>query len=54
MTTLLGTCLLGISAGPAVVEQSTSPGPIGVGERVEVPEAGFAAAFPEGWVVEEE
>jgi hypothetical protein len=45
-------CLLGISAGSAVVAQTPSPDPVGVGHRVEVPEMGFAATFPEGWVVE--
>jgi hypothetical protein len=47
-------CLLGISAGSAVVAQTPSPSPSldAVPLRVEVPEAGFAATFPEGWVVE--
>ncbi len=49
---LLATCLLGISAGPAVVAQSPSPDSVGFGKRVEEPEMGFAATFPEGWVVE--
>ena len=49
---VLAVCLLGLSAGPAVVAQSPSPDSVGVGKRVEVPEMGFAATFPEGWIVE--
>lgn len=52
LITLLSACLLGISAGPVVVGQSPSPDSVGFGKRVEVPEMGFAATFPEGWVVE--
>ena len=52
MIMLLAACLLGISASPAVVAQSPSPESVGFGKRVEVPEMGFAATFPEGWVVE--
>ncbi len=51
MITLLAACLLGASAGPAMA-QSPSPSPLGVGERVEVPGVGFAATFPEGWIIE--
>jgi len=52
MIMLLAACLLGISAGPAVVAQSPSLSPDAVPLRVAVPEEGFAATYPEGWVVE--
>jgi hypothetical protein len=47
--TLLVAVLLGVGGSPAVVAQSPSPGPVGVGGRVELPEYGFALTFPEDW-----
>jgi hypothetical protein len=44
------TSLIGMVGSPAVVAQSPSPGPVGLGGRVAVPEAGFALTFPEDWV----
>jgi hypothetical protein len=47
----LGALLLVVVVGPAVTAQSppASPGPSS--QRVDVPEAGIAVAFPEDWLV---
>ena len=44
--------LLVLTLGSGAVAQSPSPDSVGIGNRVEVPEMGYAATFPEGWVVE--
>lgn len=48
MALLVGS-LLSIGGGPAVVAQSPSPDPVGLGGRVELPEYGFALTFPDDW-----
>lgn len=42
--------LAGIVGSRAIMAQSPSPDPVGLGKRVEVPESGFALTFPEDWV----
>ena len=45
---LVLTCAVGAGPGAAIAQ---APGvPVGVGGRVEVPEAGLAVTFPAGWV----
>ncbi len=41
--------LLVLVLGTGVVAREPSPGPVGLGGRVEVPGAGFALAFPDDW-----
>jgi len=43
--------LLGVSGASAVAAQSPSPSPADVGQRVEVPEAGFALTYPGDWQI---
>jgi hypothetical protein len=43
--------LLGVGTGPALA-QSPSPRIAEGGQRIEVPEAGYALALPEGWTLE--
>lgn len=42
--------LAGMAGSRAMLAQSPSPDPVGLGGLVEVPEAGFALTFPEDWV----
>jgi hypothetical protein len=49
---LLAACVTGAGAGAAVLAQSPSPSPDVVPLRVVMPDEGFAATFPGGWVVE--
>jgi len=46
---LLAGCLLATGASPALAQES-SPDPIGLGERVEVADAGYALTAPDGWL----
>ena len=46
---LLTVCLMAAGASPALAQES-SPDPVGLGERVEVPGAGYALTAPDGWV----
>ena len=48
---LLVTCLLGVGAGSATAEEPL-PSPETTGQRVEVPEAGYAVTLPEAWTLE--
>ena len=42
--------LSGMTGSRAMLAQSPSPDPVGLGGRVEVPGSGFALTFPEDWV----
>jgi len=44
-------CTLSVAGAAVVSAQEASPGLVSSGGRVEVPEAGFALTFPEGWVL---
>jgi hypothetical protein len=47
--TLLLAVLASIGVRPAVMAQSPSPGPVGLGGRAELAEYGIALAFPDDW-----
>ncbi len=46
---LLVACLMAAAAAPSA-SQGPSPGPVGMGGRVEMPEYGFALTLPDDWL----
>ncbi len=49
-STLVATCLLSVVAASPLAAQSLESDVIGLGGRVEVPEAGYAVTLPDDWV----
>ena len=47
---LVATVVLGIGASPPLLAQESEAGPVGIGGRVDIPEAGYALTAPDDWI----